>query len=428
MRFCLFLSAIALGLTSVSNAADRAQRPPKPLTLQQALAWAQENNPTLRGARIELRRQKGALEHADIAVPSNPELQLKAGDRERPDGGGTTDIGIRLSQQLWIAGQGGLREDAAQARVSGQQARLDFLQQSVAARVRSAFLQALVAKRAVVTAEKVLAVNRDLSDYAKRRLEAGAGTQLQTNTARIGAGRARALLAKAKNRRTQARLRLAELLALEPSQPLPLQGKLNPANPEIPGKKKLLRRAVQRRGDLAAAGKAVNAAQEELELAQRQIIPNLKVFGYYEEENNNEITGGGVAFELPVLHRYEGERQQATARLDAALLERDTLQLTVRQQVLDALSDYRAARERVSALSDDVVQAARENFELSQRAFETGELGAPALTTAQDTLINTRRDYLDALDALVTAGSDLERATGGLLTMDNAASSKSEPN
>ena len=45
----------------------------------------------------------------------------------------------------------------------------------------------------------------------------------------------------------------------------------------------------------------------------------------------------------------------------------------------------------------------------------------PALTAAQDTLINTRRDYIDALDALVASGTDLERATGGLLVMDNAA-------
>ncbi|NNC24176.1 TolC family protein [Salinisphaera sp. USBA-960] len=422
MRFFLLLGIVAGLAWAVSvNAADRAQRPPKPLTLEQALAWGQDNNPTLRGARIELRRQQGALEHADRSVPSNPELQFKAGDRDRPDGTSTTDIGIRLSQELWIAGQGGLREDAAQASVSGAQAKLDFLQQSIAARIRAAFLKVLVAKRAVATAEQVLAVNRDLSEYAQRRLDAGQGTRLQTNTARIGAGRARALLAKAENRHTRARLRLAELLALDPSQPLPLTGELTPSQLAIPSEKKLLRRAVQRRGDLAAAGQAVTAAQGKLKLARRRIIPNLRVFGFYKEENKNEIAGGGVAVELPLLHQYEGERQQANARLDAARLERRTLQVTVRQQVLEALSDYRNARKRVAALGDDVVAAARENFELTQRAIEAGELGAPALTTAQDTLINTRREYLEALEALVTAGSDLERATGGLLVMDNPA-------
>ena len=71
-------------------------------------------------------------------------------------------------------------------------------------------------------------------------------------------------------------------------------------------------------------------------------------------------------------------------------------------------------------MSEEVVAAARENFTLTQRAFQAGELGAPALTAAQDTLINTRRDYLDALRELVATGTELERATGGLVALDNA--------
>ena len=128
------------------------------------------------------------------------------------------------------------------------------------------------------------------------------------------------------------------------------------------------------------------------------------------------------------MHRFGGERKQAAAELDAALLERDTLQLVVRSQVLSALAAYESSRARVSALSDEVVAAARQNFELTQKAFEAGKLGAPALTAAQDTLINTRNDYLGALDALVASGTDLERTTGGLIVMDNAAAATGPAN
>ncbi|MES1944551.1 outer membrane efflux protein [Salinisphaera sp. PC39] len=420
MRFYLILGAAGLCLAAAVQAAEPEQLP-QPLTLDRALEWAERYNPTLRGARIELRRNQGVFEHADVAVPSNPELELESAERQAPDGSTTTDIGVRLSQEFWIAGQGGLREAAAESRLAGARSQLDFLRAAIRARVRAAFLQTLVAGRAVDTAEAVLAVNRDLANYAERRLEAGKANRLEANTARIGLGRARALLAQARNRQAQARLRLAELLAVDPSEPLSLRGRLAPAPLQLPNQDQLLQRAVQRRGDLAAAAKEVSAAQEELKLARRQIVPNLKVFGFYGEEEKAEITGGGVSFELPLLHRYGGERKQASAELDAALLERNTLQRTVRVQVLSGLSDYRAARERAAALTEEVVAAANENFELTQAAFEAGELGAPALTAAQDTLINTRRDYLDALDALVAAGTDLERATGGLIAMDNAA-------
>jgi len=404
----------------VANAVE-TQQLPQPLTLDQALEWAEKYNPTLLGARIELRRREGVLEHADVAVPSNPALELGAAERQAQDGSSSTDINIRLSQEFWIAGQGGLRQRAAESRLAGGRAQLDFLRSATRARVRAAFLQALVAERAVATAEDVLKVNRDLDEYAKRRLEAGEATRLEANTARIGVGRAQALIAQAKNRRAQARLTLAELLAVDPGRPIPLQGRLSPAPLKLPSQTDLLRRAIARRGDLAAAAEEISASQEELKLARRQIVPNLNVFGSYGREEGSDITGGGIAFELPLLHRFGGERKQAVAELDAALLERDTLQLVVRSQVLSALAAYESSSARVAALSDEVVAAARQNFELTQKAFEAGKLGAPALTAAQDTLINTRNDYLGALDALVASGTDLERATGGLIVMDNAA-------
>lgn len=409
-----------LCLVCVGNAAEPEQLP-QPLTLDRALDWAEQYNPTLLGARIELRRRQGVAEHADVAVPSNPELELGAAQREAPGGATSTDIDIRLSQEFWIAGQGGLRERAAESRLAGGDLQLDFLRSATRARVRAAFLQALVAERAVTTAQEVLRVSRDLGDYAKRRLEAGKANRLEANTARIGVGRAQALLAQAKNRQTQARLTLALLLAVDPGRSISLQGRLAPAPLKLPSQSDLLRRAIARRGDLAAAAQEVSASREELKLARRQIVPNLKVFGSYGREEGSDITGGGVAFELPLLHRFGGERKQASAGLDAALLERDLLQLTVRRQVLSALANYESSRVRVEALSDEVVAAARQNFDLTEKAFEAGELGAPSLTTAQDTLINTRNDYLNALDALVASATDLERATGGLIVMDNAA-------
>lgn len=432
MRFSYFLShamawamAIAGPCLLTPAYAAQPQQLSQPLTLDQALSWAEQYNLTLRSARIELQRREGVAQHADVAVPSNPQLQLGAGRRE-PDSNNSvrsssTDISIRLSQEFWVAGQGGLRERAAQARLTGGQAQLDFLASATRARVRAAFLQALVAERALITAREVLQVNGTLDSYAKKSLEAGKANRLEANTARIGLGRAQALLAQAKNRKTQARLALAELLAVDPSRRIQLKGKLAPATLTLPSQAELLRRAIQRRGDLAAAAEDINAAQQELKLAKRQIVPNLTVFGSYEEEEQSTITGGGVAFELPLLHRFGGERKQATAALDAARLARDSLQLAVRSQVLSGLANYAAASARVDALGDDVVAAARQNAELTQIAYQAGELGAPALTTAQDTLINTRSDYLDALDALVNSATNLERATGGLIVMDNSA-------
>ena len=69
-----------------------------------------------------------------------------------------------------------------------------------------------------------------------------------------------------------------------------------------------------------------------------------------------------------------------------------------------------------------VFDAAQQSVELTKRAFQAGEVGAPAITAAQNNLISVRAEYLSALEGLINATTDLERATGGLIAVaaDNA--------
>jgi cobalt-zinc-cadmium efflux system outer membrane protein len=54
---------------------------------------------------------------------------------------------------------------------------------------------------------------------------------------------------------------------------------------------------------------------------------------------------------------------------------------------------------------------------LLQQALQAGEVGAPAVTSAQNNLIEVRDSYLAALREQVDAIAMLERATGGLVTV-----------
>jgi outer membrane protein TolC len=96
------------------------------------------------------------------------------------------------------------------------------------------------------------------------------------------------------------------------------------------------------------------------------------------------------------------------------------LRLAVRAEVLDALAAYRAAVARAGFLGTDRMALAQENFDLTMEAWRNGKVAAPALAVAQDRLGRTRRDYLSALDELVAAVTELERATGGLVRLGGA--------
>lgn len=426
IRLRLGACALGLGLCGFVATASAVTQIPQPLTLNAALDWAGEYNPALRAAKIRVEQLTGKAIHADVAVPSNPRIEVGAGQRSTVGGSGT-DLNIQLSQEFWVAGQGGLRESAANSELAAARDQYRYLVSATTARVRAAFLSVLVADKAVTTARRVVKANQALYDYAKRRMDAGAGTQLELNAAQLGVSRATAVLAQAKNRRQRARLALDDLLGINPRRGLSVVGELSIDPLQLPNRADLLERAVRQRSDLVAAAGRVAAARERLKLADRQIIPNLTVFGFYREENGGNgqgprrrgatIAGGGVSFELPVLHRYEGERKEAAAALDRAQLERENLQRDVRLEVLRALSDYRSARTQVEALNSAVFDAAQQSVELTKRAFQAGEVGAPAITTAQNNLISVRTEYISALDGLINATTDLERATGGLIAI-----------
>ena len=426
IRLRLGVCALGLGLGGFITTAGAVTQIPQPLTLNAALDWAGDYNPTLRAAKIRVEQLTGKAIHADVAVPSNPRIELGAGQRSTAGGSGT-DLNIQLSQEFWVAGQGGLQESAANNELAAARDQYRYLVSATTARVRAAFLSVIVADKAVTTARRVVKANQALYDYAKRRMDAGAGTLLELNAAQLGVSRATAVLAQAKNRRQRARLALDDLLGINPRRGLAVVGELSIDPLQLPDRADLLERAVRQRSDLVAAAGRVAAARERLKLADRQIIPNLTVFGFYREENGGNgqgprrrgatIAGGGVSFELPVLHRYAGERKEAAAALDRAQLEQENLQRDVRIEVLRALSDYRSARTQVEALNSAVFDAAQQSVELTKRAFQAGEVGAPAITAAQNNLISVRAEYLSALDGLINATTDLERATGGLIAI-----------
>ncbi|MBK80011.1 MAG: hypothetical protein CMQ43_03740 [Gammaproteobacteria bacterium] len=397
----------------------------QPLTLHEAVMEAVDANFAVRQALARVQQQSGALTHAGRWTPSNPEIEVESAEREPASGDSSRDFSIRLSQELWIGGQRGLQRNAAGARLTAAEQDLQFLRSAIAARARRAFLHVLLTQRAEETAGRLVELTETFADYARNRLEAGRATALEVNSAMIGAARSRTELAEAERLSARARLVLAEVLARDPASPLTVRGDIEPWPVTLPNESRLLNAAVRRRGDLAAAAERVEAARQDLRLSRRQLIPNLTVFGFYQEEEDAEITGFGASLPIPALHRYGGEREQAAGRLLEEQLRTDELRLAVRRQVLEALADYRAARRQSELLGTSMLERAEENLRLTREGFEAGKVGSPAITTAQDNLINVRRSYLDALGALILSVTDLERATGGLIVLeDNAQSDK----
>lgn len=74
-------AAFCLSLVLAAAPAMAVTQIPQSLTLGDALAWAQKYNPTVRAGEIRIERLTGRANHAGVAVPSNPRVELEAGQR-----------------------------------------------------------------------------------------------------------------------------------------------------------------------------------------------------------------------------------------------------------------------------------------------------------------------------------------------------------
>src|SRR5690606_12114913 len=83
-----------------------------PLSLDAILAYADRHAPDLQVARERLGLGDAAVAGAAPLLPDNPSLSVGAGPRIGPDGS-YTDLTASLSQRFEIAGERGLRLEAA---------------------------------------------------------------------------------------------------------------------------------------------------------------------------------------------------------------------------------------------------------------------------------------------------------------------------
>ena len=378
------------------------------LTLQSALTLARQNNPQLEAARLRIEEARGELTSASLLLVDNPELDAEAGPRRLRSGTGgeTTEVGVGIEQRFELGGQREHRIDRARAEVEASEATFADAQRVIEFAVARAFHQRLAADLRLQLLEENESLLRGLYEVSDRRLEAGEGTPLELNTARIRLAEARRRKLAARMQSHDAAVRLAEVLGLAPSAEIALEGELSSEEPP-PDIDRLLAHATRSRPDLAAVHREIEAAGAAVELADAGAWPDLGVGVGYEREEDDEIFTAGLRIGLPFFSRNQGKRARSRAARDRVVAEKDSLSLAIQSEVLRASFAYEQARSTLQLYDDEVLQAQAESLELLQRALEAGEVGIPDVIIVQREVVEGREGYLDVRLDLALARSAL---------------------
>lgn len=405
--------------------AGGATLPARELTLEQAVAHAFARAPEIHAAEARLAEARGRLTHAET-YPHNPVVEGESASRR---GGGRRDVDftVGVGQEIEIAGQRRARIEVASAELAAESANLWRARRLLAARVHLAFIAALEARALLAVSRRDRDLAARLEDLARRRLDRGAGTQLDVNVAAADLGRAEARAQAAEADYLAERAILAEAIGLEPIRlPVP-EGDLRAELEAIPPLARIVEIARTHRADLQGLRDLETASRARRALARAEAWPNLTVraFGGH-EEGTDTVVGAGVSIPLPLFDRNQGPIQVAAAHLARVRAEREMGEITVGREVVAAHARYQAALKTAARLRQLVLGTLEQSFQLLQRSFEAGKATWPEVVVIRRTLVDAERELTAADASARRAWVELQVASGRIPLPDSAADPEEE--
>lgn len=354
------------------------------LTLPAARAAAHRSSPEIVAAR-EAVTAAAARERQAGALP-NPTLAYGREQTSRSGQTNAQDI-VQLEQALEIGGQRAARRDVARARREVAEARLALVRRQLDHDVARAFVLAIAAERRSQLAEQTTAAFAEAQRVSERRLAAGDVAGYVTRRLKLEAARFAAVRATIAMERHAARVALASLVGLAPSNADTLTLPLDfPADwaPRAGATLDSLAAQSRARIELRIATLDAMSAVAEARLALRERTPTPTFTAGYKGERvadpgAGSLTGfrgitAGFSIPLPVFDRREGAIAAADADTRRVTAEGDALRRRILREVSDAHDALQAAEAQQAALAPHVGDDARVAVRAVQASYAEGEI------------------------------------------------------
>jgi cobalt-zinc-cadmium efflux system outer membrane protein len=394
MRRGLMLAGL-LWCASIPSGADDLEAP---LTLQEALTLARDNDPALASARL-----RRAVDLANVAVARerlNPELRYEH-TNEAPH-----DL-VSVAQPLEVGGQRGRRVAAAEAALRTGEAELARAEIQAQADARRAyFTLASVQRRHVIA--------REIEDLAGRSRSVAGERERAGDVSKLDVLQADLVLDAAENEATALTGELAAARAeLNARVGRPVEAATVAADDlaEIPPSGVLDART---NAALAVLDRQVAESEARLALARAQQVPDITLEGTVTHGAEPEFDWGyhaAVAVIVPLFTRHTAGVQVEQATLAQIRAQRGALSRQVSAGAYAARARAAAARQAYLRYRDDILPDSRTVERMAEEAYRAGQTGLPALLEALRAARELRMKELQAATDFESALADLEQAT-----------------
>jgi cobalt-zinc-cadmium efflux system outer membrane protein len=396
---------------------------PAPLNAANVVRIALDANPDVARSRLELDAIAGKRALAEVWLPSLPNLQAQLG-RSTPigalAGGPGINWSVSLSQQLEVAGQRWVRLDAMDAAQAAQLRRIVVTERQVTATALSAYYQLVTAVQATTLAREVAGIAEATAALAQAKLQESLIAPVDADVALAESIRMRLGVVEAQRQLTVAQAQLQLLLGdqedaapavVESMAPLALPNDMT-LDPNM-----LVPQALRLRGELAASDAEKTVLKHQLELWQRERVPNVTLSVFASQDYSSErVIGGGVTLPIPlpspVVNLHAGAIAETRARIGQADATIEQTRRQVRQEVVQALANDTLSRAALDAFDPTQVARVRADLQALGDAIRGGQLTMREALLAQRSLVDLLQAHIGVRLTFALARVELLRATG----------------
>lgn len=367
------------------------------VTLRDVLAATLRGSPRLKAYSWEVRSSDAKVLQAGLRP--NPELSINP---ENFVGSGAFGNQVQyqntlqLSQLIELGDKRQLRREAASATLDRTQIEYDSTRVDVLGSATVDFIDVVAAQEDVRIARSSLGQAEELVRAVEKRTRASIGTPLEEKRARIMVARARNSLNAAVRSLQAVKLKLAANWGSRGPGVRSASGDLFTTH-RLPPVDELLARteaAPERR--VAVAEEKVRAA--EAALARSRRVSDVVVTGAWRQGRNwdDQAVVAGVSFPLKIFDRAQGDIASSEAQVEKAKVETTSVDVRLRAAVYALYQEIVQAKEVAEVMAKDIVPRTEEAMTLAKSGFAQGIYTQLDLLDAQRTLIEVRREHVEA--------------------------------
>jgi cobalt-zinc-cadmium efflux system outer membrane protein len=419
----LIFSSVTCALSFAVNAAEPRTNPP-PITLPAALARALESSPALASHPAALRLADARALQAAVRPPMELSLDLEdivGTDQYR--GFRTSQNTLTLSRVFELGGKRGARGGVAAAERGRVDADYELARAAVLASTAEAFIHLVGDQHGLAWSREAVKLAEEALAAVQQRVLAAAASPLEETRARIALARARIVEEHEEHELETARRRLAALWGEEAPSFGTAAADLF-ARPVVPDYDELVAR-IQRSPELArwASEKAAHAA--ELRLAESRRRPDFTAGLGLRQYAATDDVGMVLQFSLPLgtSSRAAGFASEARARNELAEAGERETEIRLRTALFGIAQELRHARTELDALEKEILPEAESALKLARDGYARARFSQLDLLDAQRTVLELRRERIEAAVAFHQFIVQLEKILGEPV----AASSSPQP-